>query len=119
MAHETDSLFQIALSAIDKYLDRSLFKDAADSVVLAIRGFEDEETLFSFLSKKIDALSDKDFDKFMGQLTQRIKFSKMVTEKFVEYEAKDRLDRFIASLTNYLEEKARFYHEHNKRGFHF
>jgi tetratricopeptide (TPR) repeat protein len=114
MTQEKDSLTQLAISAINKYIDRNLFKDAIDSVVLTIRGFEDDSALFPFLAKKFDNLPYDEFIKIMSHLTQRIQFSEMVIDKFEEHEAKERMTRFIDSMKGYLEKQAKYYQTEGK-----
>ena len=94
------AISDIAISAIDKYLSDQRFYDAADSIVLTIRGFENHEALLSFLIQRVNKLTNDELHEFNYQLIKCFYYARTAIDKFNETDAGRRLDYILHFLTN-------------------
>ena len=93
--------FEFAVSIVDTHIANGNFVDAAEAIFLTIRGFEDEISLFSFLSKKLDVLSHHDLFKLLDEFILHIEWSRKTTNSLEVNETKN-LDSFTILLSVYL-----------------
>ena len=109
-----NSITELFFWAASEFMEEGLFNEAAEKIVTLIKAFEFETYLYESLTKRMDVLTYKDFEKFISELIKRIEISKKAAEYFNKPEQLEALTHFSSLLSNHLKKKAGVYDEGKK-----